>query len=62
MRTMGHRNTCIILFESMALNKLSIQQLHSLLEAPQVQSLRIVMNAVSALFRSEEHTSELQSR
>ena len=48
----GAQKHGVILFESMALNKLSIQQLHSLLEAPQVQSLRIVMNAVSALFHS----------
>lgn len=42
----------VILFESMTLNKLSNQQLNNLLDAPQVRSLRIVMNAVSALFRS----------
>jgi len=42
----------VILFESMILEKLSNQQLNDLLTAPQVRSLRIVMIAVSELFRS----------
>lgn len=42
----------VILFESMTYDKLNTRRLNELTDAPQVRSLRIVMNAVSTLFRS----------
>lgn len=42
----------IILFESMTYDKLNTRRLNELTDAPQVRSLRIVMNAVSTLFHS----------
>lgn len=42
----------VILFESMTYDKLDTRRLNELTDAPQVRSLRIVMNAVSTLFRS----------
>lgn len=42
----------VILFESMTYDKLDTRRLNELTDAPQVRSLKIVMNAVSTLFRS----------
>ena len=42
----------VILFESMTYDKLNTRRLNELTDAPQVRSLRIVMNAVSTLFHS----------
>lgn len=48
----GARKNGVILFESMTYGKLDTRRLNELTDAPQVRSLRIVMNAVSTLFRS----------
>ena len=48
----GSEKHGIILFESMMYDKLDTRRLNELTDAPQVRSLKIVMNAVSTLFRS----------
>lgn len=48
----GARKNGVILFESMTYGKLDTRRLNELTDAPQVRSLRIVMNAVSTLFHS----------
>ena len=48
----GSEKHGVILFESMKNDSLDTRRLNELTNAPQVRSLKIVMNAVSALFRS----------
>lgn len=48
----GSEKHGVILFESMKNDSLNTRRLNELTNAPQVRSLKIVMNAVSALFRS----------
>lgn len=48
----GAKKNGVILFESMTYDKLDTLRLNELTDAPQVRSLRIVMNAVSTLFHS----------
>lgn len=48
----GSEKHGVILFESMKNDNLNTRQLNELTNAPQVRSLKIVMNAVSTLFRS----------